>query len=273
MITSVTASVTANMITKQPQDIHQLYDDHVLNIFKHGNRDQTYPLPQSQKETVTPAYLINSGQTITTPQVYHNPNVAVFLAMFNRSKSSNGNGQSESKLTIDNPIAISLVELLGIEAEVFNVVYLFQLPCDRDRVVKGLLKIHKVKPYKTITMDLPTMAWLDSDLFYSNSIRQILKEMPATLRVKLTSLPSLKAMQWNSSIDQSINELTLINMAQKDNNLKFEPKLEENHLVMAAYKQVGINPVATALAGAIAECYQMQRVVRKRIENTKKEWR
>lgn len=150
----------------------------------------------------------------------------------------------------DNPLALCLVQLLGAKGEEIQVIQLSSLPCDKDRLINGILAINKVRNFGKLTMALSTMRWLNEDRAFTRACDL------AEKRDKITSFPMLTAIKDPANL--RIYQETILLPLLRKGIITYSPELSEETLLLESIKKIGISPLAYALAGACEQATRQQ---------------
>lgn len=159
----------------------------------------------------------------------------------------------------EQPLALCLVQLLGEKGEEIQVIQLSLLPCDKERLIEGILAINKVRNFGKLAMDLPTMRWFNEDRAYSRACDLAQK------KENVLSFPMLTAIKKPANL--RIYQETILLPLLRKSVITYLPALSEQAFLMESIKNIGISPLAYALAGACEQAIKQQKQFTQIIEN------
>lgn len=192
---------------------------------------------ESQKQV----FIANQKQVLLNKETATNPYTYGFIALQEDSKDS---------YYQENPLALCLVQLLGAKGEEIQVIQLSLLPCDKDRLINGILAINRVRNFGKLSMSLSTMRWLNEDRAFTRACDLARK------KEKVSSFPMLSVIKDPANL-RIYQETILIPLLRKG-IITYSPELSEQTFLLESIKNVGISPLAYALAGACEQAVKQR---------------
>lgn len=192
---------------------------------------------ESQKQN----FLDNQKRVLLNKETATNPYTYGFIAL---------QQDSPEPYYQENPLALCIVELLGVKGEEIRVIQLSLLPCDKDRLITGILAINKVRNFGKLSMSLSTMRWFNEDRAFSRACDLAQKKEGAT------SFPMLSAIK--DPVNLRIYQETILLPLLRKSIITYSAELAQDVGLIESLKKIGINPLAYALAGACEQAVKQQ---------------